>query len=408
MNDLKILYAFGFKDEHAMIVGYLKTKMVTELSAAGLSVSRIEAVRTKQEVEDMMNEGDFNLLIVKEQLDEDKISSGAIKSWTQRYPNLKVILCVGNDKRGGEKLNRLLRTAPFYYNALYENDLTGSNVAKLLACSRSKDEAVHYYGLEDRVEAEGDNQTPKIVEAGKEEKETRSTDKHAEAPVISDSEVSPQELEAVISGFDAVETEETGKEDIKEDMSEEKKGGDANRDVEEETSKFMFDYSEMFSGNALFGTSYQEKGMRTQEEIMAAAEEVVVVDTKEDDSLKAVQEETRKSNTMDDVLLHKPVDVLPEIGKVLKVLDSNTMLMELSTESGFLSEKSMEDYKMFFVIRGTRGTFVDGKYKVGVKSFEGYAGRLIDKRMVLVETPGYDLIENRLENEECSIICIAQ
>ena len=93
---------------------------------------------------------------------------------------------------------------------------------------------------------------------------------------------------------------------------------------------------------------------------------------------------------------------------MLKVLDSNTMLMELSTESGFLSEKSMEDYKMFFVIRGTRGTFVDGKYKVGVKSFEGYAGRLIDKRMVLVETPGYDLIENRLENEECSIICIAQ
>ena len=396
MNDLKILYAFGFKDEHAMIVGYLKTKMVTELSAASLSVSRIEAVRTKQEIEDMMNEDDFNLLIVKEQLDEDKISSGAIKSWTQRYPELKVILCVGNDKRGGEKLNRLLRTAPFYYDALYENDLTGSNVAKLLACSRSKEEAIHYYGLEERIEAEEEKQKPIIVDEGK------------AAPPVAGREVSPQELEDVISGFDAVEIEKTGKENSKEDLSQERSACEEKREVAEETSKFIFDYSEMFSRNDLFGDSYMKKDLREEEEIMAAVEDAVVVDVKSADSPNAVQEERKMHNRREDTFLNKPVDVFPEMGRVLKVLDSNTMLMELSTEPEFLSDKNMEDYKMFFVIRGTRGNFVDGKYKVGVKSFEGYAGRLIDNRMVLVETPGYDLIDNKLENEECSIICIEQ
>ena len=51
---------------------------------------------------------------------------------------------------------------------------------------------------------------------------------------------------------------------------------------------------------------------------------------------------------------------------------------------------------------------MDGKYRVGVKSFEGYAGSLLGPNTVIVEVPAYDLIENKLEGAECSIICISQ
>jgi len=68
----------------------------------------------------------------------------------------------------------------------------------------------------------------------------------------------------------------------------------------------------------------------------------------------------------------------------------------------------LEDYRLLFVVKGTKGSFVNGKYKVGVKSFEGYAGSLLGRQTVIVEIPEYDLIENKVEGADCSIVCIAQ
>ena len=104
----------------------------------------------------------------------------------------------------------------------------------------------------------------------------------------------------------------------------------------------------------------------------------------------------------------EPIEMLPESGKVLRVLDHNTMLLEMSQSPVLTQGKTLEDYKFLFVVKGTKGGFVDGKYRVGVKSFEGYAGSLLGSNTMIVEVPAYDLIENKLEGTECSIICISQ
>lgn len=414
MSDLKVLYAFSFKDANAVIVNFLKNKMMTELTAAGMPVDRIEMVRTKQQVEDLLDKEEFHLLIVKEQLGEDKISSGSIKGWSQRYPKLQVILCVGNDKKGGEKLNRLLNTAPFYYNALYENDLTGANVAKLLVCSRSKEEAACYYGLEQRVEEaeekkqpplENEKYTESSEEASKQDNEMEDGLETGSASVTKEAKISAEELEAAISGFDAMDAERFGEVH----SAEEKSVSDGKADVGKEEPEFKFDYEDMFSGKDLFGDLYKEKELVVEEEILTDGEDVVVVDvTPEDTNKTSPTEDEKMDRELEEVFTNDSLDILPEHGKVLKVFDNNTMLMELSPVPAFFNGKILEDYKMFFVIKGTKGRFVDGKYKVGVKSFDGYAGTLLGKQSVIVETPEYDLLEHKLEGAECNIIWMKQ
>lgn len=412
MSDLKIVYAFSYRDANAVIVNFLKNKMVTELTAAGISVARIEMARTKLQVEDLLDTGEFHLLIVKEQLGEDKISSGSIKGWSQRYPDLQVILCVGNDKKGGEKLNRLLNAAPFYYDALYENDLTGDNVAKLLKSSRSKEDAICYYGLEQRVEEDVKMQSPLEDEMYTERSEevTKQDDKikdeveSSSASVNDKADVSAEELEAVISGFDTVDVEMFEENSADVESSTDDEVGVINKDQE-----VNFDYSDMFSGNDLFGDFYKEKEVSLEEEILSDGEDVVVVDViKEDRNKQTTSEEEKMDREIGGAIKTEALDILPEYGKVLKVFDSNTMLVELSPIPSLFDRETLEDYKMFFIVKGTKGSFVNGKYKVGVKGFEGYAGSMLGKQTIIVETPEYNLLEHKLEGAECSIIWMEQ
>lgn len=433
MSDLKVLYALTYKDENTVIVNYIKKKMETEMVAARLSLAKIEMVGTKQQIEDMLDAEHFDVLIVKEQLGDDKISSGSIKGWSQRYPNLKVFLSVGNDKKGGEKLLKLLSNPPYYYNALYNNDLTGDNIAKLLASPRTKEEAICYYGLEKRMEEEKAKEEASAAAVIKEE--VKAEEKVVEpqvvevpvkeepvevvaAPVQTEPEVTAQELEDMVSGFDDMEMEKM-LDEVLQERNEEPVFTKPEEKEEPETIGFNFDT--MFSEKDLFGSSVKEPEMVVEElleeeEIQEIVEEVSVTeDALIEEVEKPVFEECKKQTEepkvikgLEDVFVTKTEDVLPENGKVLKVFDHNTMLMELSPAPCFVSGKSMEDYKMFFVVKGTRGGFVGGKYKVGVKSFEGYAGSLLGKQTVIVEVPEYDLVANNLNDAECSIICIEQ
>ena len=99
---------------------------------------------------------------------------------------------------------------------------------------------------------------------------------------------------------------------------------------------------------------------------------------------------------------------LPEDGYVLKVIDQNTMLLELDSTPTLPAGERMEDYKMLFIVKGTKGSYVDGQYRVGVKSFEGYPAQLLGKQTVIVEVPEYDLAKEKIEKAGVSIICIKQ
>lgn len=403
MNDLRVLYAFGYVDESAGVVAFLKNKMVAELTAAGRTVGRIETVPTKPLVEERLDTEDFNLLIVREDLGPDKISSGSLKAWSQRYPNLQVILCVGDDKKGGEKLRRLVSSAPFYYNALYENDLTGSNIEKLLVASRTKEEAICYYGLEQKMEPKVEQNLPEADDRENKisyQQESIDLNEKKEGSIeVPDTEVLKDELEEAISAFEAMETEVFENKDFEA------------KEIEEDSLKVKevsFDYEEMFSGDKLFGSSYKESKESDEEKILPDRGATSDKGTALENTQHLVQEDVKDLYKWEQSFTKESVEMLPESGKVLRVLDHNTMLLEMGQSPVLTQGKTLEDYKLLFVVKGTKGSFVDGKYRVGVKSFEGYAGSLLGPNTVIVEVPAYDLIENKLEGAECSIICISQ
>ena len=432
MSELKVLYAFSYRNGNTVIVKYIKDKMDCEMSVAGMPAGKIDVVGTKQQIEDKLDAESYDVLIVKEQLGEDKISSGSIKGWSQRYPNLKVFLCVDNDKKGGEKLLKLLSNPPYYYNALYNNDLTGENIVKLISSPRSKEEAILYYGLEKRMEEEKakeeSNAAPVVVEEKVEETVVETVvevptpeepvkeeveEEQVEvvpAPVVAAPEVTAQELDELSAEFAGMEFEKM--------LDEVLEGGEepeTEMPVEAgapENAKCDFDV--MFSGTDLFGDSSNVQEVVVEEFVDEEDKQDVIEIESVDDELPPVVEaegyfeEPEKLTTMKDIFKTALEDVLPEEGRVLKVFDYNTMLVELTPAPYFTSGKSLEDYKMLFVVKGTKGGFVGGKYKVGVKSFEGYAGSLLGKQTVIVEVPEYDLIANQLNGAECSIICIEQ
>ena len=401
MNDLRIVYAFGYVDECAMVVDFLRSKMVAELTAIGKTVSRIEIVPTKLAVEELLDTGDFNLLIVREELQDERISSGSLKSWSQKYPNLPVILYVRNEKKGGEKLKRLLNTAPFYYNVLYENDLTGSNVMKLIKTSRTREEAICYYGLEQRMEKEDECLAAEAEKTDVVEETVGAT----ENPVIPAEEDSLlEDLEETICEFDVLESDV-----IDANESDSRGVAETNTvEVKPEEPGISFDYEGMFSGNELFGEKNAEVEEMIEEEPLLKEVEIVVAEDPAENHKSELDDNGIKMKEQEYLDVIENTCTLPENGKILRVLDRNTMLMELSQPPIFEAGKTLEDYKLLFVVKGTKGSFVNGKYKVGVKSFEGYAGSLLGRQTIIVEIPEYDLVENKVEGADCSIICIAQ
>ena len=174
MDGINVLYAFQYTTNISPLVGYLKNKLKKELLENGFAIGLFDTVNNKGALEELLESGKYNVLVCAEQLGEEKISSGSLKAWSQKFPDVKVILGVGKDKKGGEKLVRLINNAPFYYNAVYESDLTGEVVASLIKTGRTKEEAIVYYGLEKRLgeEKEVPIEPAVVKEADKKEERT--------------------------------------------------------------------------------------------------------------------------------------------------------------------------------------------------------------------------------------------
>ena len=423
MKEVNVLYAFTYKDQNTAIVSYIKKKMETELSSAGVTVLSIETVKSKDQIEEKLDTGKYNVLICKEQLGEEKISSGSLKVWGNRYPEVAVILNVSNDKKGGEKLVKFLSSTPSYYNVLYDNDLTGENVAKLLNYPRTKEEAIVYYGLENRLteqpKASGTVMEVKSIPVtAMEREEEGNKENFPEEEVIE--EITKEEFDKVVSGFEAVDFDEkvfgNGAKEKPEIL-------DADTNTLEDENGKEVDFATMFDGKDLF--EEVEKEHETNIKVMNEDRKKEVqkhgdnpVEDKETPTPMKAKKVGEKSSTanqndigdndMDFTVRQMDGITFPDTANVLKVFDQNTMLVKLLCAPVLPKDKTMEDYKLLFVVKGTRGGFVNGKYRVGVKSFEGYPGKPIGKQTVIVEVPEYDLIENALEGAYCSLIFLEQ
>ena len=146
------MYAFPRKRSLMTEVLLCRTKMVYELHNSGVVIDKLEVVHSKSQLEQMLQEEQYDILICMDRLGNEKVGRGRIRSWRVKYPQMQVVLVIGKERKGGGKLTKFVTQEPYYYDAIYQEELSGEFVAEILRNPRSKDAAIEYYGVQNIVD----------------------------------------------------------------------------------------------------------------------------------------------------------------------------------------------------------------------------------------------------------------
>ncbi len=110
-------------------------------------VDNIDFVISKEQIENALKDGGYDILVCFEKLQRVSIGQGTIRVWMKEYPNLKIILVVDNTRKGTGKMKGLFDRG--YYDASYFKDFNPAGVIRSVLHSRTKEEAWTYYGLDE-------------------------------------------------------------------------------------------------------------------------------------------------------------------------------------------------------------------------------------------------------------------
>ena len=102
-------------------------------------------------LEKAISERICDFLLINEKFDGKNIGTGSLKRWINTNPDMRIILVIGDEKKSTAKLNVLHKNG--YYDCIYRQNFTPRYVAKLVAQSRTKDDAYLYYDLDNYVES---------------------------------------------------------------------------------------------------------------------------------------------------------------------------------------------------------------------------------------------------------------
>ncbi len=109
-------------------------------------VEAIEFVVSKEQIENALKKGAYDVLICFEKLQRISIGQGTVKVWMKEYPGLRIILIINNTRKSTGKMKGLFDRG--YYDALYFKDFNPVELIRTVCQPRTKEEAWSYYGLE--------------------------------------------------------------------------------------------------------------------------------------------------------------------------------------------------------------------------------------------------------------------
>lgn len=176
MKSLNFLFAIKDISGDVRFVQSLKERLVTGIDAQGYcQVGHFDFAFTKDSLVEKMKSNVYDVVLCNEELGADKIGIGSLRSWKEEFPNIRVILLVGNARKGNIKLIQLIQKLE-YTDVLYMGDMNGKSICDLLENPRSVKDAVYYYGIENSEDIismgilEGEEAPQKeVVEETKEE-----------------------------------------------------------------------------------------------------------------------------------------------------------------------------------------------------------------------------------------------
>lgn len=115
-----------------------------------LTVDAIDYVVSKDQAENALKNGYYDVLVCFEKMQNTSIGQGTVKVWMKEYPGLKIILVVENTRKSTGKMKGLFDRG--YYDASYFKDFSPSELIQAILHPRSKEEAWDYYGLDEYVD----------------------------------------------------------------------------------------------------------------------------------------------------------------------------------------------------------------------------------------------------------------
>lgn len=184
VKTINMIMALSASDKD--IQSWLK-KIVAAINHMGkVNVAKIAAVYKKEDIDAVVRQNTYDVIVMNEKVGTDSIGGGSIKKWRQDNPRIKLIMVVPNDKKGGMKLSNLYHEE--YYSAILLADFTAEMLVKLILNDRTREEARKYYGLPEEepvVDTEG-------KEVSEDSVQTDNSPLHIDEPVEADKTEPPK------------------------------------------------------------------------------------------------------------------------------------------------------------------------------------------------------------------------
>lgn len=393
------LGAFIEKDGRDM-TGLLYDTMKAEFIKEDISIGMFDLFTNKDQVENAIKGNKYDIVICQENLNGESIGAGSIKRWRQLNSRVRVILIINKQKKGGRKLESLYKDAD-YYDAVYDQDISGMVLKSLVDTPRAKEKAFSYYGF---VGAAEEPQTPyngkgvvKVtnegVSSGVEEKENDGT--------VTDSEKIGEEGNGKMNQEDtAYGSEEFAKEfkDMEYLFPESiEEGGDEvmERDIDAWEGR-QGEKENSFAGDDLFKNTlgnHVEGDEQTGKRIL-------------DSYIKEEREfmTGRTGGTMVvPVTGYQTIPVYMK-GMVQAVIDTSLIMVGLSAP---ISEDNIQNRFITVLVQTEqKGHMEDGKYKASNMAIRAYENCFIDEMTVILEVPDQDMtvVEGKIVGKKCNMI----
>lgn len=400
------LGAFIEKDGHD-ITRRLYDTMKAELLKAGMTMGRFDFYTNKAQVTEAIRGNQYDIVICQENLNGDSIGAGSVKGWKQINQRVRVILIINKNKKGGRKLESLYKDAD-YYDAVYDQDISGILLKSLIESPRLKEKAYEYYGLTGTVD---EPQTAPVTEISS-EKEDNYGRAIQNQPVHSDVDEMVT-VDTVTSADEAEPKPENGKKTGTEKVSQDSIYGDEEfekvldsmehlisdgivKDEKSDDFTEMVDSEEqpgeeenLFEGDSLFKNTVKNRPTTGEWQEF------------EENSYAYGEEKT----TM--VIPASGSKVIPSFikGTIQAVMDEQLIMVGFSTPIN--TGNDMEDKSVTLLVQiAPKGHIENGRYKASHMAIKSYVNCMLDENTVVLEVPDQSMtaIENMIVGKDCNVI----
>lgn len=340
-----------------------------------LMIGQVFFAYSKEELSKILSTSPVDVVLCGETLSGEAIGAGSIRTWMQQYPNVRIVLLMEDNKMNGLKFYSLIQKK--YYDMLFHSEFASQSheLIHLLAQSRTLEELIEHYDLEDNEQLLN---IPAAVDAlkniaAKREAQEAIETKEDDASVESlQADSKQEEVSAIASGKSPVRTTVSLSDEVLEEgetffdddiplVSEHTEDAVPQQDVIADS----VDNSELFSEDELMSLldEADDEELPTQAQSVLQEEEDEFFDEDDaleeddflgdaiDNDIEAVAPQTEyTSATFSDYSKDFSPSVYSGNGYILNVVGSKSIIWESSDKDNFPNPATLSGTRCYLLI----------------------------------------------------------